>query len=199
MNKVIINKDEERVIYSKAKNVIYEVLENAKLIIYQYEYNDGNDIVINLNGENALVECHFSFINYDDNKFKIVINHNASNTISNIYNHGVNINDKLLEFDVTSVVPKSSFSCVVNQENQIINLNDGNSKIDPKLLIENYDVSSSHSAYIGSFKESSIFYLMRRGVSKISATKLLIKSLLLNGGNEEEKEVMEFLEKIKEV
>jgi len=199
MNKVIINKDEERVIYSKAKNVIYEVLENAKLIIYQYEYNDGNDIVINLNGENALVECHFSFINYDDNKFKIVINHNASNTISNIYNHGVNINDKLLEFDVTSVVPKSSFSCVVNQENQIINLNDGNSKIDPKLLIENYDVSSSHSAYIGSFKESSIFYLMSRGVSKISATKLLIKSLLLNGGNEEEKEVMEFLEKIKEV
>ena len=105
----------------------------------------------------------------------------------------------MLEFDVTSVVPKSSFSCVVNQENQIINLNDGNSKIDPKLLIENYDVSSSHSAYIGSFKESSIFYLMSRGVSKISATKLLIKSLLLNGGNEEEKEVMEFLEKIKEV
>ena len=40
---------------------------------------------------------------------------------------------------------------------------------------------------------------MSRGVSKISATKLLIKSLLLNGGNEEEKEVMEFLEKIKEV
>lgn len=199
MNSVVVKKGEEKIIYTTDNNVSYEVEENGKLTIFHYSYNVSSNVVVNLNGENALVEYHYSTINYSDNKFNIVINHNKSNTISNVYNHGVNVKNNILEIDVSSIVPKSSFSCICNQENQIINLENGNSKIDPKLLIENYDVTSAHAAYIGKFKSDLIFYFMSRGISKKNAIKLLIKALLINGGNDKDSHVIEFLEKIKEV
>ena len=149
--------------------------------------------MINLNGENAEVEYHYSTINYDDHKYKTVVNHNSSKTISNIYNHGVNVKDNKLDFDITGYVPNKSDKSECNQKNQILNIKDGKSTILPKLLIDNYDVVSSHSAYIGKFKDEILFYLMSRGISEKVSYDLLIKSFLVNGC--ERKEIIETLEK----
>ena len=80
-----------------------------------------------------------------------------------------------------------------NQKNQILNIKEGKSTILPKLLIDNYDVVSSHSAYIGKFKDEILFYLMSRGISEKVSYDLLIKSFLVN--NSENKEIIETLEK----
>lgn len=182
-----IKKDEEIYLFNKNDNQkIYNISENVTLKVYQYDVDCSSNIEINLNGNNAEVEYHYSTINYNDHNFKIKVNHNCNNTSSNIYNHGVNILSNLLHFDVTGLVPKKKENCVCNQENQIINLQDGNSTILPILLIDNYNVSSSHSAYIGKFKDEIIFYLMSRGISREKAIKLLVSGLLINNGKENE-------------
>lgn len=196
MNKIIDVKESEEVFYNfdiTNQNVIYNVSNNSKLVVYQYGINIDNNIIINLNGENASVEYHYSTINYDDHKYKIEVNHNNSKTISNLYNHGINVLDNKLDFDITGNVLNKSDKCECNQKNQILNISDGKSTILPKLLIDNYDVISSHSAYIGKFKDEILFYLMSRGISEKVSYDLLIKNFLINGC--ENKEILEMLEK----
>ena len=196
MNRIIDVKEREKVFYdfdTTNQDVIYNVSENSKLVVYQYGINIDNNIIINLNGENASVEYHYSTINYDDHKYKIDVNHNNSKTISNIYNHGINVFDNKLDFDITGNVLNKSGKCECNQKNQILNISDGKSTILPKLLIDNYDVISSHSAYIGKFKDEILFYLMSRGISENVSYDLLIKSFLVNGCDNTE--LIEKLEK----
>ena len=194
MEIVDIKENKELYLFDKTnQSRTYNVSENSKLAVYQYGINIDNDIVINLNGENAEVEYHYSTINYDDHKYKIVVNHNSSKTISNIYNHGVNVKDNKLDFDITGNVLNKSDKCECNQKNQILNIKDGKSTILPKLLIDNYDVISSHSAYIGKFKDEILFYLMSRGISEKVSYDLLIKSFLVNGCDNTE--LIEKLEK----
>ena len=196
MNRIIVVKEREKVFYDfdiTNQDVIYNVSENSKLVVYQYGINIDNNIIINLNGENASVEYHYSTINYDDHKYKIDVNHNNSKTISNIYNHGINVFDNKLDFDITGNVLNKSDKCECNQKNQILNISDGKSTILPKLLIDNYDVISSHSAYIGKFKDEILFYLMSRGISEKVSYDLLIKSFLVNGCDNTE--LIEKLEK----
>lgn len=196
MNRIIDVREREKVFYDfdiTNQDVIYNVSENSKLVVYQYGINIDNNIIINLNGENASVEYHYSTINYDDHKYKIDVNHNNSKTISNIYNHGINVFDNKLDFDITGNVLNKSDKCECNQKNQILNISDGKSTILPKLLIDNYDVISSHSAYIGKFKDEILFYLMSRGISEKVSYDLLIKSFLVNGCDNTE--LIEKLEK----
>lgn len=188
-----------KVLYIKDENFNLDINANETYEIYHYVINKSVNVVINLKGLNAKVVYHYSTINFDDNTFKITINHLCSNTISEIYNHGVNVSFKKLVFDVTGYVPKDSFKCFCNQENQIINLTNGISQILPNLLINNYDTFSNHAAYIGKFKEDILFYLMSRGINEQIATRLLMKSLLLNGGNINEKVTDLFLKKLMEV
>ena len=183
-----------KVLYIKDENFNLDINANETYEIYHYVINKSVNVVINLKGLNAKVVYHYSTINFDDNTFKITINHLCSNTISEIYNHGVNAGFKKLVFDVTGYVPKDSFKCFCNQENQIINLTNGISQILPNLLINNYDTFSNHAAYIGKFKEDILFYLMSRGINEQIATRLL-----LNGGNINEKVTDLFLKKLMEV
>ena len=196
MNRIIDVKESEKVFYDfdiTNQDVIYNVSENSKLVVYQYGINIDNNIIINLNGENASVEYHYSTINYDNHKYKIEVNHNNSKTISNIYNHGINVFDNKLDFDITGNVLNKSGKCECNQKNQILNISDGKSTILQKLLIDNFDVISSHSAYIGKFKDEILFYLMSRGISEKVSYDLLIKSFLVNGCDNTE--LIEKLEK----
>ena len=89
-------------------------------------------------------------------------------------------------------------SCQVNI-NMIVNVTDGVSKIRPKLLIENYDTSSAHSAYIGGFKDEALFYLASRGISYEVAFEMLIQGFLLNEANKDEKIVQNLLSKVGDV
>lgn len=190
-----MNKD----IYINDLNIKFDIKKGETLNIYHYVFNKNVNVIINLNGENAKVNYHFSVISLDDNTFKIKVNHNSKNTESNIFNHGVNVLNNKLSFDVTGLVPKDISKCICNQENQIINLSDGTSLIKPNLLIRNYDTFSNHAAYIGKFKDELLFYLMSRGISFNKSNELLMESLLINNGNKEEKVVQEFIKNLKEV
>lgn len=145
--------------------------------------------IVDLNGEDATIKYNFKTVSVANEKYDMIINHNAKNTISYINNSGLNKEKGSLIFNVTSVVPKSLTGCIVDQKNRIITLNDNECKISPNLLIDEFDTVANHSAHIGSFKNSELFYLMSRGIKEELAKKLLIKGFLLNdivlGENEE--------------
>jgi Fe-S cluster assembly scaffold protein SufB len=197
----VLNNEEKEIYLDNSSNakITFNIGSNATLKVYEYSFDSSRIRILNINGENSKLEYHYSTININDNNYKIEVNHNKGNTISNIYNHGINVKDKKLVFDVTGKVLKESSKCVTNQENQIINLSNGNSLILPNLLIDNYDITSSHAAYIGKFKDELIYYLMSRGISKYSAIKMLVKSLLLNGGDSNSLEFSKYLEKIEKI
>lgn len=187
-----------KVIYINDENVDFEIKENETLEIYHYVVDKSVNIKINLNGENAKVVYHLSIISNNDNVCKIDVDHMSSNTESKIICHGVNTGDKKLEFNVTGLVPKDMDKCICNQENQIINLKDGESVIKPNLLIRNYDTFSNHAAYIGEFSKDKMFYLESRDISEEDAIRLLMKGLLLGDGDRENVIVKEFMDNLKE-
>ena len=47
------------------------------------------------------------------------------------------------------------------------------------MLIEEYESSARHAAFIGNFNKEELFYLMSRGLSKKEASDLLIRGLLI--------------------
>ena len=190
---VIMNK----IIYINNDGV-FNINKDETLEIYHYVVDKSVNIKINLNGENAKVVYHLSIISNNDNVCKIDVSHMSSNTESKIICHGVNTGDKKLEFNVTGLVPKEMDKCICNQENQIINLKDGESVIKPNLLIRNYDTFSNHAAYIGEFSKDKMFYLESRGISEEDAIRLLMKGLLLGDGDRENVIVKEFMDSLKE-
>ena len=182
---------------NKKTNYKYNISEDT--IIYHFSINGSSDVEINLDVENVTLYYYYGNINYDDNTFNIKINHLASNTHSEVFNHGVNVFDNKLSYYVDGIVPKNSNKCICNQDNQIINMNDGKSTICPNLLIDNYDVESNHAAYIGCFKEDILFYMMSRGISREVASRLLLNGFLINSDSIDMNKLAKFILEIKNI
>lgn len=161
-------------------NKINITLKNDSRVIYnKFSINSGDYIYTLLDGEYSNVVINNSVVNNDDTKMKFVIEHNNTNTSSNLSNHGVNNSSGTLYFNVDSKINRSASLACADQENKIINLVKGDSKILPNLLVDNYDVSASHSAYISDFDKDSMFYLKSRGISEKDARGLLLEGFLI--------------------
>ena len=219
MNKIILDKEEvikiesakefvwtegeKKEIYIWGENdkykLRYHLEKGSSLIVHHYSINASFDIEIELAGDNARIDYFYSTINYQNQVLKFSIFHTGSKTYSNIINHGVNVKDRKLLFDVNPKVKKNAVGCVCNQENSIINLEDGESMICPNLLIDNYDVISSHSAYIGSFSKEMLFYMMSRGLTEKASYELLMRYFLLQEENIAVERIPRFLEEIKKL
>ncbi len=182
---------------NKKSNYKYNIDEDT--IIYHFSINGSSDVEINMTTDGVSLYYYYGNINYDDNVFNIKVNHLKSNTHSEVFNHGVNIYDNKLTYCVDGVVPKDSSKCICNQDNQIINMNDGKSTICPNLLIDNYDVDSNHAAYIGSFKEDILFYMMSRGISRDVASRLLLNGFLINSDSIDINKITRFVDEIKNI
>lgn len=165
-------------------------------ILNVYKYNDTTNIrnvsIINLNEQYASINYILKTINLTNDKYDIVINHNASLTNSNIINHGVNMKDGKLTFAVSSFIPHHKKGCYANQINRIINLTDNKCMIYPNLYIDEEDVTANHSALLGKFSDEEMFYLSSRGIDNDNALDLLIRGFLCS--NIENKEIINKIE-----
>ncbi len=168
--------------------ITYNIEKNTQVIVNKMGIDCNDELEVNINDENADVEFHNSLISYDNFIFKETINHYHSGSKCKIINHALNVNEKELKLIVDGIITKEAYDTTFRQDNKIINLNNGMSYILPNLIVDNNDIEASHSAYIGTFKEDDIFYMMSRGISLKEAEKLLIKSFLINSMDLEEKE-----------
>lgn len=135
-------------------------------------------IIAELNGDGANITYNFKTISYDKETYDYSIFHNAKNTTSNIKNNGVCIDSGIIIYQISSYVPKNITGCSVSQNSRIINLTNNKSKILPNLYIDCNDTSASHSALIGKFDASEMFYIQSRGIKLEDALKLLITGFL---------------------
>lgn len=215
--KIKIKKDTELKLNIEQNNkidIFINVLEGAKAKIYEYlvasdikiqyryylqkdsqvEVKKINNVnllkeydVINLNGENADFRRVLKSVSNGNEKYDMLVYHNSKNTRSDLINHGVNVLEGTLIFNISTFVPKDINGCYANQSNRIINLTNNECQICPNMYIDCFDVVANHSAFIGAFKEEELFYLQSRGIPPKEATKLLIKGFLTNELEEEQK------------
>jgi hypothetical protein len=190
------------------KNVIVNVLNNCKVNIleikddnaydnFNYTYVLGNsskaiinkfystnkyseDIVVNLDGYEANILLNLSVISFEHHIYNINVNHNNKKTVSNINNHGVTLNDGIIDFIINGTIKKGMSDSITNQDNKIMALGTGKSMIKPNLFIDENMVEARHGATIGRFNEAEIFYLESRGIPKPVGYQMLMKGFLLN-------------------
>ena len=137
------------------------------------------NISAKIKGDSSDLEVYNSHIAKSKMKINMDIDHLSSNTISNIYNFVVAKDDANCDIKVVSRVKKGYKNCNLNQDSRIISYDKINNKIEPILLIDEYDVNASHSAYIGMFNDDYLFYLMSRGLSKKEANNVLLNAFLI--------------------
>ena len=173
--------------------IIFNLEENSKLKINIFDVSESinRDIIVNLNGQNSKVELSLSSISLKENVYEVNVFHNEKNTYSQTNLHGLTMDDNKIIFKNNGTTKKGAIKSELSQDNKIITLGKNNSNIEPNLFIDEYDISASHGAYIGKFKEDDIFYLMSRGISEEECNNLLIKGFLMENFDEKE-----FLEKI---
>ena len=179
------------------KNYHYDITSDT--IIYHFSINSSVQVDINIVNENVNLYYYYNNINYDDNSFSIQVHHLNSSTHSELYIHGVNVSQNKLNYNIQGIVPKMYSNCICNQENQIINLDSGKSTICPILKIDNYNVDSNHSAFIGKFSEEKIFYMMSRGITRKNAYRLLLNGFLINSDSIDTSKIVEFTNEIKKI
>lgn len=141
--------------------------------------------VVELNGVQAKIDYQLKTIATEKQKYDLMVYHNEKNTVSNIKNHGVNIKDGSIIFNVTGIVYNGIKDCTLDQDNKIVTFNQNKCTIDPKLLIEEQDVVANHSALIGKFDDDELFYLQSRGIDRTEAIILLTKGFLLENLSDE--------------
>lgn len=183
--------------YDDKTHYTYNITEDT--VIYHYLVDSSSTVDVNMVTEGVTLYYYYNTINYKNNSFSIKVNHLKDNTHSELFNHGVNVGNNKLDFFVEGIVPKESEKCICNQENQIINMSDGKSTICPNLLIDNYDVDSNHSAYIGKFNEDKLFYLMSRGISFDEANRLLLNGFLINSDSIDLHKIDLFIKEIEKI
>lgn len=192
MNKILYVVDKE-----EDNTYQYNICEDT--IIYHFSINSSATVDVNLVTEGVTLYYYYNNINYDDHFLRIRIHHMKNCTHSEVYNHGVNVGNHKLDYYVEGIVPHESNKCICNQENQIINMDDGKSTIFPNLFIDNYDVDSSHSAYIGKFSEEKLFYMMSRGISREEANRLLLNGFLINSDSIDLSKIQLFIDEIEKI
>ncbi len=105
------------------------------------------------------------------------VNHLAKSTTSKINNWLIAQENAKLNYHVTGFIEKGKELSKCHQNNKGIMLSDNSEiSVEPKLLIDEYNVEASHGAAIGQMDELQLYYLMSRGMTESEA-----KSLIING------------------
>lgn len=180
-------------------NIIYNLSDSSEVITNKLVVDNSDTVTVNLNKPLASIIYNYSAINYKSSTYKIDIKHNAKKTNSNVFNHAISMTDEKTIFNINGYVYKDSCKCICNQDNKIIYMKSNTSTIKPNLFIENYDVEANHSAYIGTFNDKELFYLMSRGIKKDDCYKLFRKSFILGKMILDKEETKNFQETLKNI
>ena len=163
-------------------NVSYNLGKYSNLVVYQFYCNDSvvEDINVNLNGEYSKYKCGLSSVVRDKEEYNIVINHNNHNVNSYISNKCIGYDGGDIKFNIDSILDKGNIDCVMDQSTKILVLGDVNTSINPNMFIEEDSVEARHGSVVSGISVDDIFYLMSRGIDKVSAVDLLSRGFILS-------------------
>ena len=174
------------------KKINLLVLSKQNKVTINIKLYDNTNVEINSLGINACINynikennnCNIfvvsSIISKIDSINLINVNLVGNNNITKFYTNGINLSNNKLYFNLNGIIKKNLNNCYLEENSKIINIDDGDSKIVPNLIIDTKEVVANHSAFIGTFNKNDLYYLMSRGINKTNAYRLLIKSILLS-------------------
>ena len=136
-----------------------------------------NDVKVCLNGKNS--ECdlkglYFTTLNSQFNTH-VVVEHNVPYTKSNQYFKGILSDNSRAVFSGKIYVERDAQKSYAGQKDLNLVMSKG-AEIDTKPGLEIYadDVECFHGATAGNVDESTLYYMMTRGIDKKSATQMLV-------------------------
>ena len=140
-----------------------------------------NDFVVNLDGEHSRFDVRGLYLINDQAVANacFLVNHNASNTYSNVNFKGVVNGSAKAWFNAKAVVNKYIKQIQAYQNNKNIQLSkkaEINTK--PELEIYSDDVVCTHGATIGELDKDALFYLQSRGLTLEGAQHLLLEGFV---------------------
>ena len=214
---IILNNDINLLEVSSEIHLNFEINNDNKLVIIgndcniylNFVFNNDSSLIINCIGKNVSLNikaslfendkliCNYGVLSNNDSINNYEIYHIGNNSISEINNGGINLENNKLYFNIDGKVygKLNDINCV--QNSKIINYGNGDSKIIPNLIIDSNDIYASHSAYIGNIDKETKFYLESRGLTEEEINNLFVKSIIL-GKMKLSEEASLFNEKIKE-
>jgi Fe-S cluster assembly protein SufD len=111
--------------------------------------------------------------------YKQTVAHKAKYTKGYIENYGVAADQSKLLFEGVGQIDKGNSRSEARQSNKGIILGEfARLDANPLLIIDEYDVEASHGAAIGKVDEEQLYYLMSRGMTFKSASRLIINGYL---------------------
>jgi Fe-S cluster assembly protein SufD len=84
-----------------------------------------------------------------------------------------------MNIDVTGTIEKGNYQSSCHQTNRGIILEEtGVISVEPKLVIDEFDVDAGHGCAIGQINAEELYYLNSRGLDEATAKKLIISGYL---------------------
>ncbi|MDR2369544.1 MAG: SufD family Fe-S cluster assembly protein [Mycoplasmataceae bacterium] len=158
----------------------YQVDNNKFLTIYLVDIlskNTMTDLVISL-AQNATCTLNiYALSNGFTKTIKIRIIH-ASATASHTTAKAFATNHGIVKLDLVNVTDKNSKKVVQNQlVDGILFDNSARIEVTPAMLIDTNIVKAAHAVSIGNINPNQLFYLMSRGLSKTTATMMILNGM----------------------
>lgn len=133
---------------------------------------------VNLTGNNASYQGDSLVIGHDSDDIQITQNvfHKAKQTSSNIQNAIVANDSSRIKFDIYGTIDKTMEKSKCFQHSKGILLGEKSwIQVDPKLIINEFDVEAGHGAAIGQINQDEVYYLLSRGLSETQSKRLIIQ------------------------
>jgi len=158
------------------------IKKSGRRILCDWNASKGSDeLLIRLVEKGASVDVlgFFRLSGNENRSIKLRVRHEAPNTESTVIIRGL-IYDKATANVLESVeIENGATGSKTHVEARAILLSGGaGAQLEPHLEIAEDDVEATHAAHIGPLEEDEIFYLMSRGILRVSAERLLIESFL---------------------
>lgn len=136
--------------------------------------------ITHINGTNAESYIKTATLCESVKKYKIDCINEVGNTLGNMENYCVCLENGLFDLEATGKIVKGARSSKNYQSSRCLTFNNPKkATIKPLLLIDENDVEASHATSVGQIDENQMYYLQSRGLTYAQATNLITIGYLL--------------------
>lgn len=161
-----------------------QLLEDSSLDLSTGFVSDGivhmNDS-LSLEGRNSAITMSLLAISGEKDRFNVIQNvvHKSPFSTSSITNLLIAGKNAHMNIDVTGTIERGMEKSVCHQTNRGLLLADsGVISVEPKLMIDEFDVDAGHGCAIGQINSEELYYLQTRGLTEEEAKELIISGYL---------------------